>query len=446
MLERLYEPVAYDATASAPSYWEATAKRAFYPTFETDAETEVAIIGAGYTGLSAALHLARDHRAAPVVLDAGYPGWGASGRNGGFCCLGGSSLEHGGLIRRFGRAQADQFLRLQAEAVSLVESVLSTHAIDADMQPGGEICIAHRSKEVAHLASGLATIQKLLGGTHQMLSPAEMTDRGLGSANMYGASATGIGFGLHPLKYAQGLARAATDGGAQIYGQSPVTRVNRMPDGRFELRVAGARLVAKRLIIATNGYSSENVPGWMRGRYLPVLSNIIVTRPLTEAELTAQGWTSRVMAYDSRHLIHYFRLLPNNRLLFGMRGNARVTPRTQEQTLTYMKRDFAAMFPEWSDVEHEYYWSGLLCLSARQTPYVGPIPDWPGAFTGLAYHGNGVAMASMAGKLLAERVAGAASQGVPEFMSSAPSKFPLGPLRRAILPAAFAMFGVKDRI
>lgn len=445
MLNRLYEPVAYDVTTSAPSYWEATTTRDPYPVFDTDTEAEVAIVGAGYTGLSAALHLARDQGAAPVVLDAGYPGWGASGRNGGFCCLGGSSLERSGLIRRFGQDQTDQFLKLEADAVSLVGGLLDHHGIDADVQPGGEICIAHRASEVAHLADDLAATKQVLGGEHRMLSAADLTDQGLQSTNMHGASVTEIGFGLHPLKYAQGLARAAVTAGVRIFGQSAVTQINRLSDGRFELRTANSKLIARKLIIATNGYSSDNLPGWMRGRYLPVLSNIIVTRPLTGTELQAQGWTSRIMAYDSRHLIHYFRLLPDNRMLFGMRGNARVTPRTQAQTLQYMKRDFAAMFPKWADVEHEFYWSGLLCLSARQVPYIGPIPGWAGAFTGLAYHGNGVAMGSMAGKVLADQVAGEVGVAIPDFITQIPSKFPLGPLRRAILPAAFTLFGLKDR-
>ena len=121
----------------------------------------------------------------------------------------------------------------------------------------------------------------------------------------------------------------------------------------------------------------------------------------TQAELEAQGWTSRQMCYDSRNLLHYFRLMPDNRFLFGTRGGLLSSPRAEAAAQARARRDFEAMFPAWSNVDTPFGWSGMVCLSRNRTPYVGPIPEMPGAFAALAYHGNGVAMGSYSGHMLA---------------------------------------------
>ncbi len=199
------------------------------------------------------------------------------------------------------------------------------------------------------------------------------------------------------------------------------------------------------MILATNGYSSEDLPDWLRARYLPAQSRVLVTRPLTLTERKAQGWTSDLMAYDSRTLLHYFRLMPDGRFLFGMRGGIRADAPSQERMQRLIRRDFERMFPAWAHVETPHAWSGLVCLARGLTPYAGPLDDWDNAWAGLAYHGNGVAMGTFTGAVLADLALGRTPPLFPAAMQGPLSRFPLGRFRRALLGAAYAWYGLRDR-
>ncbi|MBC7181863.1 MAG: FAD-dependent oxidoreductase, partial [Roseovarius sp.] len=156
--------------------------------------------------------------------------------------------------------------------------------------------------------------------------------------------------------------------------------------------------------------------------------------------LVAQGWTTRQMCYDDRFFLHYFRLMPNNRMLFGMRGGLFSSPGFDARMHRTIRRHFEAMFPAWRHVETPHSWNGLLSLAPDLTPYAGPIPDMPGAFTGLSYHGNGVAMASYAGAILADLALDRTPRTLyPEIMRKPPRKWPLGRFRRAMLWPPYAL-------
>jgi len=200
---------------------------------------------------------------------------------------------------------------------------------------------------------------------------------------------------------------------------------------------------ASTVLICTNGYSSEDVPPWMAGRYMPAQSTVLVTRPLSEAELQAQGWTSDQMSYDTRHLLHYFRLMPDRRFLFGMRGGLRSSVQAEAAIRRKVRQDFRRMFPAWADVDVTHMWSGMVCLSRDLVPYVGPVPEQPGLFAGFAYHGNGVAMGTYCGRALARLVLGQ-EPGLPDPIARDPAPFPLGPWRRALLPPVYALMAFAD--
>lgn len=443
MLRRLYEPSVYDP-APPPSYWEEGVKRPRWPKLTGDRSVEVAVIGGGYTGLSTALHLAEAGRQV-VVLDAAQPGWGASGRNGGFCCLGGSALPYAAQVRRFGAAAAAEHLAMQAGAVNRVADLVARLGLQVDCQPGGEICLAHRPAEMATLRAEAEVLSALPGVSARLLSRAEVRDEGMGMAGAHGALHLSLGFGLHPLKFAIGLARAAQAAGAELFSDSAVTRI--VPDGAggWALHMPGGVLSARQVVVATNGYSSEDTPGWMRGRYMPILSNIMVTRPLSGAELQAQGWTSRVMSYDSRTLLHYFRLLPDNRFLLGMRGNVRAGAAEVARHKARMRQHFDAMFPAWTGVETTHDWSGLVCMTRDRLSFIGPVPGAEGLFAGLGWHGNGVAMGTEAGARLAALVQGHPwEQTVPAPARGPLRRFPFAPFRRAVLPWVYGWYRLGD--
>lgn len=402
---------------------------------------DVAIIGAGFTGLSAAMHLARDG-ANVVVLDARFPGWGASGRNGGFCCLGGSKLDDSNLDRAYGKPARLAWRACEKRAVEHVAALIETCGISADTHSIGETALAHKAARIA-TADDVAACQENFSVVPDVITSGELRAHGL-NGPFHGALSIPVGFALHPRKYVLGLLNAAEAAGAKVFGNTPVSRIEKV-GARFRLSAGAESLECDQILLATNGYSSEDVPSWMAARYLPVQSSILVTRPLQQAELEAAGWTSRQMAYDTRTLLHYFRLMPDNRFLFGMRGGLRSTPGSEARNQRAIRRDFETMFPAWRDVETPYFWSGMVCLSRRLVPFCGPVPEMPGVFAGFAYHGNGVAMGTYCGAQLAQMLQGRAPKHpLPDFVRQPPGQFPFGRFRNALMWPAHAAARLVD--
>ncbi|MCL6285813.1 FAD-binding oxidoreductase [Ruegeria sp. 2012CJ41-6] len=440
---RLFEDRAYGPEPIAGSYWATTAPSLQYPPLAGGQSCDTAIIGAGYTGLNAAFELARAGQDV-VVLEAEQPGWGASGRNGGFCCLGGSAADFADLTRQVGRVAALSYLRTERDAVEFVRARLSECGIEADTHSQGETLLAHSPHAAQALRGQISELRETFGVEADYLPREALAANGFASPEFHAALTTPVGFALNPMKYVTGLTKAADKAGARIHGTSHVTKLTTPPDGRHLLQTAQGELRATNLIIATNGYSSDTLPTWLGGRYLPVPSAIITTRPLTEGELAAQGWTSRQMCYDSRHLLHYFRLLPENRMLFGLRAAWRCTKASDAATFARAQMDFARFFPAWADVEITHHWSGLVCLSRTLTPFAGPVPGMPRAWAALCYQGNGVAMGSYAGALLAAQITGRGPD-TPALMTRPLRRFELGRWRRMILPLIYGWYGLMDR-
>ncbi|MDU8910713.1 FAD-binding oxidoreductase [Aestuariicoccus sp. MJ-SS9] len=431
-MKRIYEAPAYGPQGAC--FWADTVTAQDWPALTGDHRTDVAIIGGGFTGISAALQLAQDG-VGVTVLEAGQPGYGASGRNGGFCCLGGAKASAGMLRRRFGAEGLAEWRATEKAAIETAAKLIEAHDITADVHSEGETLLAHTPRAFAAMRAEADTIRQTYGVTPEILPPEALRHNGLGGP-FHGAVTIPLGFALNPRKYHAGLAQAAQCASARLCAHSPVTGLQR--DGGWRLETPQGTVTADRVILATNGYSSEDLPDWLRARYLPVQSSVIVTRPITAAEQAAQGWTSGQMAYDSRTLLHYFRLMPDGRFLFGMRGGLRATPSAQAAIDRRIRADFHAMFPAWHEVEITHEWSGLVCLMPGLTPFAGPVPDHPGLFAGLGYHGNGVAMASHTGRILADLVQGRAPRALyPAAMRAVPRRFPLGRYRRALLAPAY---------
>ncbi len=440
-MNRIYEAAAYAPDPGV--FWHDTCPRPDWPRLERDLACEVAVIGGGFTGLNAALHLAQDGIDV-ALLEAETPGFGASTRNGGFCCLGGAKAPDALLRRRFGAAGLADWRATEKAAVGHVAGLLRDHAIEADTHSQGETLLAHAPRAMADLRARAAGIDAAYGVTPDLTEARDLPARGLGGA-FHGALTIPLGFALNPAKYHAGLSRAADAAGAALHARTPVTAL-RHNGQAYRLQTPRGTVTADRVILATNGYSSEDVPAWLRARTLPVQSSVLVTRPLTRTEQEAQGWTSDQMAYDTRTLLHYFRKLPDGRFLFGMRGGRTATPRARAAIARKIRRDFHAMFPAWHGVEITHDWSGLVCLMANLTPFAGPVPGHPGLFAGLGYHGNGVAMGSYTGALLAALAQGKPPTGPwPAALQITPKRFPLGGFRRALLLPAYAAASLLDR-
>ncbi|WP_417670012.1 NAD(P)/FAD-dependent oxidoreductase [Roseibium sp.] len=427
------------------SYWEASVDAIREDRqLVGNARFDVAIIGAGFTGLSAALKLA-ESGVSVCVLEANRVGWGASGRNGGFCCFGGTKLSEGELIRRHGLDEAKRFVRYQLEAIETVEDRVNRWGLDVDRHSDGEIYMAHRRKDAAGFAEEAGFLNETFGLNARVLSQGEMTEEGLGGPEFHGAMHVPHGFALNPMKYVQGLAEAVRASGARIYAHTPVSAVERC-DGDWCLRTRHGSVTASRVILAGNGYSREGAPAWLNGRLMPVMSSVLVTRPLSDEELQAQGWTSDLMAADTRILLHYFRLMPDRRFLFGTRGGIFEIPETLKAVHKRGRADFERMFPVWANVETEYNWHGHVCLARDLTAFVGAVPEMPGVYASLAYHGSGVAMASLSGEKVAELILGKISTSdLPAVIAKPFRTFPMPALRKLYLQGAYWWYGLKDR-
>ena len=437
-MTRLYEADAYDTTTWPDSHWRATAPEApVCPPLSGVQTADVAIIGAGYAGLNAALELVERFGMDVAVVEAAQPGWGASGRKGGFACPGGSKLSDAQLQRRYGAEAAREFRHYQDAAIDCVAENLDRYGIDADRGPRGEVMLAHRPRAWALLR------RRAEGQPGARLIPRDaLAEAGLDGPGFYGALIEPEGFPLHPLKYVQGLAAAALDAGVRLFGDTQVQRLTRDGDG-WRLHGAQGTLRARRVLVATNGYSSDDLPDWIGGRTLPALSSILVTRKLSETETARQGWTTQRMAFDSRRLLHYFRLLPCGRFLFGTRGGLSARPDRMAATQRMARAHFDTLFPAWRDVETERSWSGLVCLTGSLTPFAGAVPDRPGLYAAFGWHGNGVSAASLAGRRIAHAMAGRPNPA-PALMQRPPRRFPLPALRRSWLRLAYIAYGIAD--
>ena len=325
--ENLFDSSLYEFEKPQPSWWKASSDKALnlnVKSLQSNATCDVAIIGGGYTGLSSAYHLAKEFNIDVRILEAGHIGWGASGRNGGFCTMGGTFISSENQIKKFGLEETKKFYRAQVEAVELVADILSEEKIDAQRQGEGEMVVAEKPSHFESLKEECKFNRDILGIDSRMISKDEFRQTHYDAPHQHGALIQYPSFGLHPLRYCQGLAQAAGRQGAKLHSHSKVIRW-RKENGNHVLETAHGSIKAKQVIVACNGFMPESLNSKINARILPLQSQIIVTRPLNSNELKAHKWISETPAINSRNVYHYHRMLPEKRLMIGGRADTKGT-------------------------------------------------------------------------------------------------------------------------
>jgi len=423
-------PSSLDAT----SYYQATAQ-AFpaQPALRGEAVADVCVVGAGYTGLSAALELALAGYKV-VVLEAERVGFGASGRNGGQICTGFSSGQRK-IEAQLGKDDARKCFALAEESKVLLKERIVRHKIDCDLK-WGYLHTIPKAHQFGELTAWKDEMDDLGCTDTSLLSKAELEEK-LGTHIYHGALREAGAGHFHPLNYCLGLAQAAVAAGAMIYENSRVVEAD--TGSNPFARTAQGRVSAKFMIIAGNAYLGRTVPK-LYGRVMPVGSYIIATEPLGTERARALIRDGEAVA-NTKFIVDYFRLTGDARLLFG--GRASYSTLEPVNLGAYMRPRMIAVFPQLADAKIAFAWGGFIAITYNRIPDCGRLS--PTVYYAHGYSGQGVALAGIYGKLLAEAVRGQAER----FDLLARIKhlpFPGGVLRTPMLVAAMMYFRIRDAL
>ena len=362
---------------------------------ELPPRADVAIVGGGYTGLSAARALARLGTDV-VLLEREWLGWGASSRNGGMV-LPGYKADLLAMVRRLGQEQARQLFADSLEAIAFVETLVRDEQIACDWSRSGHVTLAARPAHLRELVRHQRLLARDFGHATQLLGPAELRSE-LGSERYHGGLLDETAGALQPAAYLAGLAGAARRAGARLVEGIEVRRLTTGRNG-VTLRTTAGDLTAREVLIATNGYTGALTP-WLARRLVPVGSFLVATVPLG-VELALRLSPRGRMLSDTKRLLYYFRLSPDGRMVFG--GRAAFVPTALARSLELLRSGMIEVFPELASVPIEYGWGGRLGFTRDLLPHAG---RHGGVSYAVGYGGHGVAYASWLGDRVGKALAG----------------------------------------
>jgi glycine/D-amino acid oxidase-like deaminating enzyme len=385
------------------NYWLTTVE---FPTMDASRPlpevTDVAVIGAGFTGLSAARTLAK-RGARVAVLESETIGWGASSRNGGMV-LTGMKLGVNKLISMYGRELTRRMYAASLASMDCVEQIVQEEHIDCDFARCGHLEVACKQKHFDDYTRQVEVIEVEFNHKLRVVPKSELPSE-IGSNIYYGGMVDEVSAGCNPARYVAGLAQSSMKAGAEIYEHARVVsiqRESRQGEIGWTITTSRGALWAHEVFVATSGYTSAATPA-LQKKIIPIGSFIITTEILPKALAHELSPRSR-MIYDSKNYLYYYRLTPDGRMLFG--GRAAFFPendQTVRQSAEILRRGMVGVYPQLADARIEYVWGGTLDFTFDIMPHAGQMD---GMYYSIGYAGHGVAMATYQGQKIAELMAG----------------------------------------
>jgi len=384
-------------TTKEKTFWLDTVDIPTPALHEFPQRVDVAILGAGFTGLSAARSLARGG-ASVAVFESQTIGWGASSRNGGMV-LTGLKLPAVTLISRYGKEATARMYAASLESIDLVEKLVREENIACDFARCGHLEVACKPKHFDDFRRSAEAIARDFGH-QQRLIPKDQLQSETGSTIYHGGLVDASSAGVNPARYVTGLARAAERAGAAIFEHSRVDEIQREGARGWKIAAARGTLRAQNVLVATSGYTSRVTPA-LQKKIIPIGSYIIVTEVLPE-KLAVELSPRNRMIYDSKNYLYYYRLTPDRRMLFG--GRAAFFPETSStirRSAEILRRGMLTVYPQLRDAQIEYVWGGTLDFTFDIMPHAGQLD---GLHFSLGYAGHGVGMSTYLGDKIAHSI------------------------------------------
>ena len=446
-MKNLYHSDIYKFNTPVKSYWEETSNEKLnLEKLTKNINCEIVVVGGGYTGLLCAINLIENYNLDVILIEAGKIGWGASSRNGGFCSFPPIKTSFKKLQKIYGKEETKKFFRNAVEGSNYTKDIISNYNIDCDVTGESNFIVAHHQNKFKQIKEQAEVYKSEFGIETELYSKEEFNKFGHGGNEQFGALSYKPGFAINPLKFVNGITKYALSKKLKIFEHTLVDKINKN-NGYYTLKSKEGSVKAKKVVVATNGFYQEGLVPQLNSRILPVISNIIVTRKLTDKEIDLHNFKTFSPIVNTKNLLYYYRKLPDNRVLFGTRGDYIGSDQSNLDRAKIMEKFFKNIFPDWASISIDYNWRGLIAMSQKLTPSIGKIENEE-IYYGFGYHGVGVSSAPWTGYQLSKLVFSSNSKNlnISKIYKGLPKKFIFPKLRIFYFRLAVLFYNIKDKL
>ena len=446
-MKNLYHSDIYKFNTPVKSYWEETSNEKLnLEKLTKNINCEIVVVGGGYTGLLCAINLIENYNLDVILIEAGKIGWGASSRNGGFCSFPPIKTSFKKLQKIYGKEETKKFFRNAVEGSNYTKDIISNYNIDCDVTGESNFIVAHHPNKFKQIKEQAEVYKNEFGIETELYSKEEFNKFGHGGNEQFGALSYKPGFAINPLKFVNGITKYALSKKLKIFEHTLVDKINKN-NGYYTLKSKEGSVKAKKVVVATNGFYQEGLVPQLNSRILPVISNIIVTRKLTYKEIDLHNFKTFSPIVNTKNLLYYYRKLPDNRILFGTRGDFIGSDQSNLDRAKIMEKFFKNIFPDWASISIDYNWRGLIAMSQKLTPSIGKIENEE-IYYGFGYHGVGVSSAPWTGYQLSKLVFSSNSKNlnISKIYKGLPIKFIFPKLRIFYFRLAILFYNIKDKL